>query len=369
MWFWTHPQSRVVIKFFPAFSKPGKEQEDRNTRRQHKVRTRIIWILATLGAICTVALTAFLLNPSFLPSDDLVLKEEGLLEGEAILVRTGVEGFGVQKGDAFLYSVEVWYNPDLVSGIDRASVDKGLNLQPFEIREITESESDLDSRTRVYRREYEVQLIHGDVDALYEFPSLVVRYTPEDSEGLFEKTVVPEAIFVAPRLPPDVAGLELRPLKGEVEDVSRKRPPWILWTLGGFLMALGAVDLAWRTIPQRRELTKQRRKVEGGEVLVQAYRSLCGNVAIGSDRNRLLHQMDHILRLVLARKEKVDWLEEPDLDSVAPDIRPAVTSLFEQLGKTHAMVVEHGDTEESLRLLEGILHFYFGEVEVESWRS
>jgi hypothetical protein len=218
MWFWTHPQSRVVIKFFPAFSKPGKEQEDRNTRRQHKVRTRIIWILATLGAICTVALTAFLLNPSFLPSDDLVLKEEGLLEGEAILVRTGVEGFGVQKGDAFLYSVEVWYNPDLVSGIDRASVDKGLNLQPFEIREIRESESDFDSGTRVYRREYELQLIQGEVDALYEFPSLVVRYRPKDSEGLFEKTVIPEAIFVASRLPSDVEGLELRPLKGKVED-------------------------------------------------------------------------------------------------------------------------------------------------------
>jgi hypothetical protein len=333
------------------------------------LKTRIIWILAALAGICAVVLTAFLLNPSFLRSDDLPLEGEGLPEGEAILVETGAEGLGIQKGDAFPYFVEVRYSPDLVSGIDRASLDRGLNLQPFEIRDMRESESDLDSRTRVYRRTYELQLIQGEVDTLYEFPSLVVRYTTKDSEGMFEKTVVPEAIFVAPRLPPDVEGLELRPLKGKVEDESQKRLAWILWTLGACLLALGAADLVWRAIPQWKALTKQRRKLESGDVLVQAYRSLCGNVATGSEPNRLLHQMDRILRVVLARNEKIDWLEEPDLDSVAPDIRPAVTSLFEKLGKNHAMVVERRETEETLRLLEEILHFYFGEVEVEAWKS
>lgn len=333
------------------------------------MKTRIIWALAALAGLCVVVSVVFLINPSFLRSHGLALKGEGLLEGEAILVKTGTEAFGVHKGDAFPYFVEVRYNPDLVSGIDRTSLDKGLNLEPFEIRDVKETESDVDSGTRVYRREYEIQLISGEVEALYEFPSLVVRYRPVDSEGLFEKTVVPEAIFVVPRLPSDVEGLELRPLKGEVEDVSQKRLPWILWTLGGFLAALGAADLAWRTIPQWRELTQQRRKVESGDVLVQAYRSLCANVAMGSEPNRLLHQMDRILRIVLARKEKIDWLEEPDLASVAPGIKPAVMSLFEKVGENHAVVVEHGDTEETLKLLEEILNFYFGEAEVGSWRD
>lgn len=339
------------------------------------MKTRVVSILAVLAALAVVASTFFLLSPAFLSSHELALREKGLREDEAILVKTRVGRFGVQKGDAFPYLLEVWYNPDQVSEIDRTSLDKSVDLKPFEVRDTKEREFDLDSRTRIYRREYEIQLIDGKVDYLYEIPTIVVRYKPKNLEGLSEKTVVPEPIFVASRLPPDVTDLELgygplRPIKEKVEDVSQKRLPWILWTLGGFLAVLGAADLAWRTIPQWKGMAKQRRKVEGVDVLSEAYRSLYENIALDVEPQRLFHQMDHILRIVLARKEKTDWLEEPDLDIVSSAIRPSVISLFEECQKAYRLeVVDQKEIEEALRQLEEILSFYFGEEEVEAWRS
>ncbi|GEM_PF-3203891 len=339
------------------------------------MRARIVWILTGLAALAAVASAAFLLSPSFLSPHDLALKEEGLREGEAILVKTRVEGFGVHKGDAFPYLVDVWYNPDQVSEIDRTSLDKSVYLEPFEIRDTKEREFNLDSRTRVYRREYEIQLISGKVDYLYNFPAIVVRYRLKNTGVFSETTVVPEPIFVSSRLPPDVTDLELgygplRPIKGEIEDVSQKRLPWILWTLGGFLAALGVADLAWRrAIPQWKGRAKQRRKVEG-DVLSEAYRSLYESVATAVEPKPLFHQMDHMLRIVLARKEKTDWLEEPNFDKVSPGISVPVVSLFEKCQKAYGPeVVEQKEVEEALRQLEEILGFYFGEGEMEAWRG
>jgi hypothetical protein len=213
-------------------------------------------------------------------------------------------------------------------------------------------------------------LINGNVDYLYKFPTIVVRYRLKDSEGFAEKGVVAEPIFIASRLPADVSGLELRPLKGKVEDESRKYMPWMLWALGGILAALGVANLAWRTIPQWKEMAKQRRKAESGDVLVQAYGSLSRNVAMGVAPKHLIHQMDLILRIVLARKEKADWLEEPDLDGVSSGIRPSVISLFEKLERNHAtQEAEQKEVQEASRQLEEILRFYFGAKQVESWRS
>jgi hypothetical protein len=342
------------------------------------MKARIVWILAALATLAAVVSAFLLLSHSFLGSQDLAVKpfEKGLREGEAILVKTRAERFGVQKGDAFPYLVEVWYNPDQVSEIDRTSLDKNVNLEPFEIRDIKEKAFTLDSGTRVYQREYEIQLIDGEVEHLYEFPTIVVRYSLKGSEGLLDKTVVPEPIYVAPRLPPDVTNLDLgsgpgygplRPVKGEIEDVGQNRLPWILWTLGGFLAALAVADLGLRVIPQWKEMAKQRRKTD---VLSEAYHSLVENVAMAVEPKRLLHQTDHILRLVLARKEKSDWLEEPNLDLVSSGIKEPVISLFEKCQKAYEPeVIEQEEMEEALRQLEEILRFYFGEGEMAAWRS
>jgi hypothetical protein len=341
------------------------------------IKTRLLWILTGLAALVAVALILFLPNPHDLSVEKA--KVEQLPEGQAVLVNTRAERFGVQKGDAFLYLVEVLYNPGQVFEIDRASLDKNVNLEPFEIRDIKEIEFDLDLRTRVYQRQYEIQLISGEVEHLYEFPTIVVRYKLKDAEGFADIAVVPEPIYVVPRLPADVSNLvsnlelgygPLRPLKGEIEDVSQNRLPWILWVLGGFLAALTVADLTLRVIPQWKEKAKQTRKIEMDDILYQAYRSLHGNVAMGAKPKSLLHQMDHILRIVLAQKEKVGWLEEPNLDLVSSGIKPSVISLFEKCQKAYGGIedIEQKEVEEALGYLEKILRFYFAE-EVDIWRS
>jgi hypothetical protein len=369
----------IVIKFFRAFLNAGKEQEYRNTnteRKQGMKKKRLFWILTGLAALVTVAL--ILLLPNQQDSSVGKAEVEQLPKGQAILVNTRAERFGVQKGDAFLYLVEVLYNTGQVSEMDRVSLDKNVNLDPFEIRDIKETLFDLDSETCVYQRQYEIQLINGEVEYLYEFPTIVVRYKLKDAEGFEEKAIVPEPIYVASRLPDDVHDLinnpepgygSLRSLEGEIEVVSQNRLPWILWILGGFLMTLTVADLTLRVIPQWKEKAKQTRKIEMGDVLFQAYRSLHGNVAMGAKPKSLLHQMDHILRVVLARKEKVGWLEEPNLDLVPSGIKPSVISLFEKCQKAYGTEdTEQKEVEEALRQLGEILEFYFAE-EVEAWKS
>ena len=340
------------------------------------MKTRLVWILTGLGALVAVALMLLVPNPHDLAVGKV--KYETLPKDQAILVKTRAERFGVQKGDVFLYLVEVLYDPAQVSHIDRGSLDKNVNLEPFEIRGIEETEFDLDPRTREYRRQYELQLISGEVAHLYEFPTLVVRYSLKDVEGFADEAVVPEPIYVASRLPGNVSNLvdnlelgygPLRPLRGEIEDVSQNRLPWILWVLGGCLAAVTVADLGWRVIRQRKEKLKPTIEIDKGDVLYQAYRSLHGNVAAGAEAKALLHQMDHTLRILLARKENADWLEELDFDEVSPGVRAPVVSLFEKCQKAYRPeVVEQTEVEEALTQLEEILEFYLAE-EVEAWKS
>ena len=340
------------------------------------MKTRVVWILTGLTALVAVVVILLLPNPHDLAVGKV--KYETLPKEQAILVKTRAERFGVQKGDVFLYLVEVLYDPGQVSHIDRASLDKNVNLEPFEIRGVKETESDLDPTTCLYQRQYEVQLINGDVEHLYEFPTLVVRYGLKDVQGFADEAVVPEPIYVASRLPGNVSNLidnlelgygPLRPLRGEIEDVSQNRLPWMLWVLGGCLAAVTVADLGFRVIPQRRDKAKPTVKIETGDVLYQAYRSLHGNVAMGAEPKALLHQMDHMLRIVLARKEKADWLEEPDFDKVSPRIRATVVSLSEKCQKAYRPeVVQQTEVEEALTQLGEILEFYLAQ-EVEAWKS
>ncbi len=324
-----------------------------------------------LTALAAVAVAAFLVIPSFFPVRDLVFeKGRGLPKDRSILVKTKMKASGVHKGDAFPYFVEIWYDPGQVSEIDRTGLDKAVNLKPFEIRDTKEREFDVDQRTRVYQREYEIQLIDGKVDTVYKFPTIVARYKAKDSDGLLEKTAVPEPVYVAPRLPQDIKGLELRPITEKIQDGNQAHLPWILWALGGFLALLGMIDLAWRAIPQWKESRKQKRTAEGVEVLSEAYRALCGNVAKDVEPKRLLHQMDHILRIVLTRKEKVNWLDGFNIDGVDSQIRTLVSSFFEKCQKAYRPgVVDENEKEEALSQLEKILDFYFGRREVEAWRN
>ncbi len=331
------------------------------------MKVRVFLISAALVA---VALAAFLVGSSFFSSRSLILeKGRGLPKNQSILIKTKVEGFGVQKGDAFSYVVEVWYDPNQVSEIDRTALEKSLNWKPFEIRGAKESEFQLDGRTRLYQREYELQLIDGKVDYLYKFPTLVVRYRLKGSEGFLEKTAVPEAIYVAPRLPANIKGLELKPITEKIQDGRQENLPWILWGLGGVLALLGVFDLAWRVIPTWKESRKQRRTAEGVDVLSEAYGALHRNIEKGVEAKSVLHQMDRILRIVLARKEKGDWLNGFNPDGMPSEIKESVLSFFAKSEKAYRPEdVEKKETDEALSQLQRILIFYFGKREVEAWR-
>ena len=104
------------------------------------------------------------------------------------------------------------------------------------------------------------------------------------------------------------------------------------------------------------------------EVLRQSYRSLGENIAIGAEPKRLLHQMDHILRIVLVQKERAGWLEEPNLDLVSDEIKSSVISLFEKCQKAYGTEeAKQKDVDEALKELEEILSFHFAG-EMEEWK-
>jgi hypothetical protein len=340
------------------------------------IKTRLVWILTGLAALVTVALILFLPN-----QDDLSVgqaKVEQLPEGQAILSNAWSELQSVQKGDAFLYIIEVLYNPDQISEIDRDSLDNNVNLAPFEIRDTKETEFNLDSGARVYQRQYEIQLINGETEYLYEFPTIVVRYKLKGVEGFAETSVVPEPVYVTSRLPSDMSSVinslkagndsPLRPMEGTTEDASRNRLPWIFWSLGGFLIIMTVADFTLRVVPQRREQERQAKVAKMSQVLYQACSSLKQNVSSGAEPRAFFHQMEHILRILLAQKEKAGWLEELNLDLVPDGIRPSVISLFDRCQKAYwAEEISPKEVSEALEELGKILNYYFAG-EAEAWR-
>ena len=325
-----------------------------------------------VAAAAVAAAAGIIIASSFFWLHGLALEQErGLSAGEAIAVKTRMGNFGVRKGDAFPYFVEVWYNPDQVAEIDKANLGKSVHLEPFEIRDTKEREFDLSaSGTKVYQREYQLQLLNGRADTVYKFPTLTVRYRPKNSSGFMNLPVTPQTIFVASRLPANISGAELRPLKGKIRVMSQEYFTWILLILGGFLALLGVVDLSWRAIPQWKEGRERKKTGEGINVLSEAYRTLHANITRGVELKLLLHQIDHILRIVLAHKDHVDWLAGDGLDQVASDIRPTVVSLLEKCQQAYRPEpADPRDKEGALTQLEDVLRFYFSKGEVEAWRS
>ncbi len=338
-------------------------------------KVRLVWVLAIVGAV-TLAI-ASILTLSW--PDELTVgkaKMDLLPAGQPILVDTRAERVGVQKGDAFSYMVDILYDPGQVDEIDASSLDKNVNLEPFEVRRVEDTEFSLDSGTCVYRREYELQLITGAVDHLYEFPTLVVRYSLKSPrQGYAEKAGVPEPVYVASRLPENVDEMEvgygpMRPLKGKGVDLNQRRLPWFLGILGGLLAVLAVTDLRFRVIHRWRETASHSTRIESRDVVVQAYRSLCNNAATATEAKGVLHQIDHIVRIVLAREEKIQWLEDPDLSQVSPEARSSVFALVRRCQNSHGpQHSPEAEIEEAVRQLEEVLTFYYGEGELVAWRS
>lgn len=348
---------------------------------------RLVWIISALVALIAIILILFLSKSSefYIGKSKL----EKLPENQAILVNTSAEPFGVQKGDVFLYVIEVLYDPNQISEIDKVNLDDAVNLEPFEIRDIREIEYEAGARTHIYQRQYEIQLITGEVEHLYEFPSIVVRYKPIDAAGLFEITVVPEAVYVAPRLPDDIIDLTdhicnqgdmycrmdigfgpLKPLTGEIEGTSsQNKLPWILLIFGSLVAIVVVSDLMLRVIPQSKENAKQSKITDSQDILYQSYLSLNENYKQGISPKKLLLQIENILRVIISEKEKISSLESLNLNSISSKIKPAILSLFEKSQKAYRTeFITNGEVEEAFSQLESVLKFYYGD-EVETWKN
>ena len=136
------------------------------------------------------------------------------------------------------------------------------------------------------------------------------------------------------------------------------------------MAVVGLADLTRQALSGWTNSGGQQSREGRGGIVSEAVRSLSENTATGTEPKLLLHQMDRLLRLVLAQEEKIGWLQELDADAVSPDIREAVTALLETCRKAYSPdAMEPGDVERARYRLDQILGFYFGEAEVEAWRN
>ena len=339
-------------------------------------KTKYFWTLTSITILIIVALI-FLLPGSNTTSSGKA-KLEPLSEGEYISVNTWPEHQSVQLGDLFRYNLEVLYNPNEVSGIDSVSLDQNINFDPFEIVSTKDTEYDPSSGIRLYQKIYELQLIDGETEFLYEFPTIVVRYKLHGIDGYAETSVIPNSVFVVSRLPVNmdavITSLELgdevsMPLAGQIEDTGYNLPKWICWIIGIFLFVLIVTDIIIRIIPAWKEKEKQTKMIEENSFIYQAYHSLNKNIESGDDPETIFHQMELTLRTVLSDKEMANWLEEPNFQMIPNTIRPKVIDLFnkcQEIYRTNKM--NKNDIDEAWNKLKDILKFYYSK-EIEAWNN
>lgn len=339
------------------------------------IRKKLFWIIAGIVAVAVIVLALVLPDANSVGS--IQTRAEPLPDGKNILASAWPEKQGVQKGDAFYYVVEVVYDTGFVSGIDKVSLDENVNLNPFEIKGITERSFKLDSQTMVYQRLFLVQMVSGNVERMYDFPSIVVKYKLKASNGFAETPAVPESVYVAPRLPSSgaliISGLNdgtysLQPVESNIQKVGVNITSLVLWIVGGLLLIFMVLALVYRVIPQWKENEKRQRSKQMSAVLKESYAALLQNVANGVKPAVLLHQIDHIHRLVLSPEESVDLLQEPNIEEVPCEIKPVVVSLFQKCDSAYENEdVKQQDVEEAVKQLEEVLKYFYAE-DMEEWK-
>lgn len=339
------------------------------------IRKKLLWIIA--GVVAVAAIVLALVLPDVNSVGSIQTRAEPLPDGKNILASAWPEKQGVQKGDAFYYVVEVVYNTDFVSGVDKVSLDENVNLNPFEVRSITEKSFKLDSKTRVYQRLFLVQMVSGNVERMYDFPSIVVKYKLRESNGFAETPAVPESVYVAPRLSSSgaliISGINdgkysLQPVDSNIKKVGVSITSLVLWIVGGLLLIFMVLALVYRVIPQWKESEKWQRSKQMSAILKEAYGSLLKNVENGAQPASLFHQMDYIQRLVFSPDDSVDLLQEFDLEAVPCEIKPTVTSLFEKCEESYENDdMKQQDVEEAVKQLEEVLKYFYAE-DMEEWK-
>ena len=339
------------------------------------IRKKLLWIVAGIVAVAVIVLMLVLPDTNSVGS--IPTRAEPLPDGKNILASAWPEKQGVQKGDAFYYVVEVVYDINFASGIDKVSLDENVNLNPFEVKSISERSFKLDSQTKVYQRLFLVQMVSGNVERMYDFPSIVVKYKLKESNGFAETPAIPESVYVAPRLPSSgaliISGLNdgtysLQPVEGNIQKVGINIISLVLWIVGGLLLVFMVLALVYRVIPQWKENEKRQRSKQMSADLKESYSSLLKNREDGVKPASIMHQIDHIHRLILLPEDSVDLLQEPNLEEVPCEIKPVVISLFQKCDSAYENGdIKQQDVEEAVKQLEVVLKHFYAE-DMEEWK-
>ncbi|NLL89538.1 MAG: hypothetical protein GX226_00280 [Dehalococcoidales bacterium] len=339
------------------------------------IRKKLLWIVAGIVAVAVIVLMLVLPDTNSVGS--IPTRAEPLPDGKNILASAWPEKQGVQKGDAFYYVVEVVYDINFASGIDKVSLDENVNLNPFEVKSISERSFKLDSQTRVYQRLFLVQMVSGNVERMYDFPSIVVKYKLKESNGFAETPAIPESVYVAPRLPSSgaliISGLNdgtysLQPVEGNIQKVGVNIISLVLWIVGGLLLVFMVLALVYHVIPQWKENEKRQRSKQMSADLKESYSSLLKNREDGVKPASIMHQIDHIHRLILLPEDSVDLLQEPNLEEVPCEIKPVVISLFQKCDSAYENGdIKQQDVEEAVKQLEVVLKHFYAE-DMEEWK-
>ncbi len=322
-------------------------------------------LIVTIGLLAIIAIAAavVMLAPNWLfpQSFEFQHTKKGLPQDQVFRGQASATRSGVRLGEPFTYLVEVWYDPAEIASVDRASLDKNLDFKPFEVRNLRDSEYTINARTRAFRREYELQLLNGKVNQSYEFPSFVVRYKFAKTDAYADKAIVPAPVFVAAMVPDNLDEVELKPITTELVDPGNGVLPPILWGVAALLGVVALGDLGWRVLPRWRALVRRRSLAQSPDKVARAYRALVKNLRRGADREDVLYQIDHVVRMVLVRQQQGSWLQEPNLDALPENLRPSATQLLD--GNSA------GSAEDAVAHLDKILKAYYGDRQVEAWKN
>jgi flagellar basal body-associated protein FliL len=297
-------------------------------------------------------------------------------DGQVILLNAWPESSSVQMGDAFTYIVEVIYDSAEVSGIDEDALAQSIDFSPFTVRDVSVIEYEDDSGLHVYQRQYTLQLLEAGTNSYYEFSTIVVRYQLVSMDGYVEASVIPETLFVAPRIQNAVVlqsllsgnDISINQTLGEIDNSSGEYYLWIIWILSGLLFVVGIVDLTWRVLPEWKA-EKELRKNRTNDSVKLAYDSLTNNITNNADPEAVCYQMDLLVRVILAEKEGIDWLSEPDVENLSPEIIESVKNVFETCVAAYDTDnITNDRVGNALKNVEAILYYYYAD-ERAWWKS
>lgn len=314
---------------------------------------RIVFMVLIAAAILFAVyygITAFF-YPDLVPEKENELRQDSVIE-----IRTWPAGNVFLLGDSFSYFVEVKYNPLAVREIDKSSLEKTVILEPFEIRNQKEKETGTDSGTKIYTREYEIQLLRGYPARLYVFPEASLRYKPVN-EDWTERKIILQSIPVGSRFPVDIQGIELKSIDGVLDNKSRRYFPF-------FVIGLGILCGAWVMAEVSREIVKSKkasddfqRKFRVIEDIFRAYQNLAGRK---EEPKAILHQAHQILRVLLERKAGRE---------IPSKIRESVARFSSIANKAYSReILLKTELDEALQELRKIFDFYVRKGEGQ-WKN